>query len=381
MQGSSGVSLYVRRKAGAGQSIRWCIRAYLPALLIVFITLALSFALVFVSSISDATRETLRYLGSGDVATYEYIPSTLLPADAAVYETHTSGGVAYSADNTALLSVREVGEDYFFSERRERMKLELIDNDTTLRGIIISKESASKLNVSLGDRIALLMYETERERARPFYLVVEGIYSSGYSEFDSLQAYTFDTLVGGSAIYEIFTSEDADALSAELRSQGYSAESYRTMYAGIWSNIDLSVSLLNIIVIFVAVLAGFFAVSISQVYIERDARDIASLLLVGFSRESVVSIYRRITLVSVALSALIGMVLGVALSFAAAPILSSLDTVKYPALGNYVLSFTVHIPFLMLLVLYAALSAASYISLKITLSRYVFSSLKEALVS
>lgn len=376
-----GVSLYVRRKAGAGQSASWCLRSYLPAMLIFFITLALAFALVFVYSVSDATEDVLRYLGSGDVTAYTRIPSAELPPDARVYTVSTSGGVAYSADGTALLSIKSVEPDYFFDERRERMDLELVENTTTLGGVIISRQIASELGVSLADRIAVMMYEEEYSRARPFYLFVEGIYSSGYAEFDSIQAYTTSALSSAGESYEIFSSADSEELALELRSKGYSVRSSRELYSSIWGNIELSVSLLSVIVVFVAVLAGFFAISISAVYIERDSRDIASLMLVGFSRSSIVSCYRRITIAAVAISAALGMIAGVLLSYLTAPILSSLDTVKYPALGNYVLSFSVHVPSAMLLCLYAALILASYISLKITLSRYIFSSLKEALVS
>lgn len=376
-----GISLYVRRKSGLGQSLHWCLRSYLPSLLIFFITLALAFALVFVYSVSDATEEVLRYLGSGDVAVYEEVPQSYLPSDAKLYKVASSGGVAYSADNTALLGIRSVSSDYFFEERRERMKLELADNTTTLGGIIISRETADELGVTLLDRIAVMMYEEENGRARPYYLLVEGLYSSGYSEFDSVQAYTTSALSSSSVSYEIFTEADASELALKLRSAGYAAQSSRELYSSIWSNIELSVSLLSVIVIFVAVLAGFFAISISAVYIERDSRDIASLMLVGFSKSDIVCCYRRITITAVAVSALLGMAAGVLLSYGTAPLLSSLDTVKYPALGNYVLSFSVHVPLVMLICLYLSLLLASYISLKVTLSRYVFSSLKEALVS
>lgn len=378
---NQGVSLYVGRKAGAGQSLGWCLRSYLPALLIFFITLCLAFALVFVYSVSAATEDVLRYLGSGDVTVYGEVPAGYLPPDAEVYAVSTSGGVAYSADGTALLGIKSVSPDYFFEERRDRMDLELAENTTTLDGIIISRKTASELGVSLSDRIAVMMYEEENDRARPFYLLVEGLYSSGYDEFDSVQAYTTAGLSSAEESYEIFTSADADKLAEELRSAGYAARSSRELYSSIWSNIELSVSLLSIIVIFVAVLAGFFAISISAVYIERDRRDIASLMLIGFSRSDVVRCYRRITIAAVAVSAFLGMLLGVILSYFTAPILSSLDTVKYPALGNYVLSFSVHVPVLMLLCLYLSLVLASYISLRMTLSRYIFSSLKEALVS
>ena len=377
---NSGGVLYLKRKAGVSQKGSYILRSYLPALLILFISAALAFALVFVSSVSNATLDILRLLGSGDLVSYEKIDESLLPASAKVFETSTSGAVAYAEAGTALLSVKEVSEEYFFKERSERMKLETAPNTTTLRSLILSAECANKLGVSLGDRVALLMYEPSLNRARPFYMFISGIYSSGYSEFDSVVAYSTSKLSDSALIYEIYT-DNSEEVKTLLEANGYTVKSAKELYSAIWSNVNLSVSLLTIIVIFIALLAGFFAISISQYYIDRDSRDIASLSLIGFSKKSVIAIYRKLTLITVATSAFIGMVIGVLLSFLIAPILSSLDVLKYPALGNYVLSFSVTIPYLTLVLLFLALLLSAYLSLRFTLSRYVFVSLKEALVN
>ena len=110
---NSGGVLYLKRKAGVSQKGSYILRSYLPALLILFISAALAFALVFVSSVSNATLDILRLLGSGDLVSYEKIDESLLPASAKVFETSTSGAVAYAEEGTALLSVKEVSEEYF----------------------------------------------------------------------------------------------------------------------------------------------------------------------------------------------------------------------------------------------------------------------------
>ena len=45
------------------------------------------------------------------------------------------------------------------------------------------------------------------------------------------------------------------------------------------------------IVVLVGILAGFFAISISSEYIERDRRDIAGILLLGIKRDDVVKTF------------------------------------------------------------------------------------------
>lgn len=375
------LKLYVRRKIGAGQRAGWIIRSYLPSLLILFITMALVFALIFVSSISAATDEALQLLGYGSVLVQSEVEPSLLPSDAEVFTSRSASALASSEEDVALLSLKGVDEGYFTEEKSRFLRLSLIENDTTLKSIILSSLTASSLGVAPGDRLTLLIYDEELGRARPVYLFVSGTYSSGYAEFDSALAYTDSSVTSGPVVYEILTKSDPDALASELRSAGYNARSYREIYPALWQNINLSVALLDVIVVFVALLAGFFAISISAEYIDRDSRDIASMMISGCSSADIVTCYRRITLYVTLISSLIGALLGIVLSYVVMPIISSLDPSRYPALQNYVLSFKVTLPLPLIILLLAALLLSAYVSLRISLRRYVSASLSRALVS
>ncbi len=375
------IRLYSKRKAGRGQSFTWLMKSYLPSLLIFFITLTLSFALIFVSSMSKAIDRTLQLLGSGTAVSYSPVELSQLPPASSVSKVETTGALAYSQSQNTLVNVKGVESAYFTSEKEDILKMRRCENDTSLRGVILSELIASKLEVTLGDRIAMLLYDKSLDRTRPVYLFIEGIYSSGYNEFDEALVFTDIEVVDGITSYEILSSLPEEELLAALADEGISAISYKDLYHSIYENIRLSVSLLDLIVVFVALLAGFFALSVSIEYVQRDKKDIAGMLLIGFSREDVVKSYIRITMSAVVTSVILALLGGIGLSYLIQPVLSSLDVVAFPALQNYVISFEVSIPFGMLILLLSATCLTSYISLHLSLRKYVFSSLKEALVS
>ena len=67
------LSLYVKRKSGKGQSIRWKIRTALSTLLLLAVTALLSFAVVFIFSMAYGLDNVLQLLGSGTLVSYDEI--------------------------------------------------------------------------------------------------------------------------------------------------------------------------------------------------------------------------------------------------------------------------------------------------------------------
>ena len=133
------------------------------------------------------------------------------------------------------------------------------------------------------------------------------------------------------------------------------------------------------IVVLVGILAGFFAISISSEYIERDRRDIAGILLLGIKRDDVVKAYKSITIKVVIVALILGCVLGILSSYLIMPFISNLDTSKYPFLLNYVISFDVVVPIKTILLLCIALVLSSLASLKLSLKKMIFSDIKAAI--
>ena len=368
--------LYVERKIGKGQKISWCLKSYLSCLLVLLVSASLAFTLCFVSSMTKAIDSTLQSLGSGSIAVYDTLPDVEI--EGSVKKTERAGGLLYSKDKSQIVYIKGTEEDYFTPDISSFIKLESVENDTGLKGIRISRIMASRLGAHLGDKLTIMLYDTALGRVRPVLVFLEGTYSSGYNEFDSNLAYTSIDVTDGQIVYEI-RCEDVDKTLSKLLSEGADAVSYKSLYRSIYNNLATSKDLLLVITILVAFLAGFFSISVSYEYIERDRRDIGGLLMLGFEKRSIIASYRYITLISVGISALVGEVVGILLSFLVSPILSSLDITRYPVLQNYVLSFEIVIPFKTLSLLFIALILSSYLSLRFALTRRVFSSLSSAL--
>ncbi len=369
---------YVKRKVGQGQRPAWIIKSYLPSLLIVFIMVVLVFALIFVSSMSKAIEDTLVYLGCGNLLSNSYIDSSSLNSDERAFSVTNASAIVASQDSTALVQVKGVTEDYYFDKKVEVLNLTTVDNPTTLNSVYLSKTIASSLNVTLGDRVSVLIFDEEEERARPVFCFVGGLYHSGYGEFDSHLIFAPFDMVDGVITYELYTPR-SDELRGILEQNGITVSSYKEVYAAIYENIIRSVSLLDMIVVLVGILAGFFAISISSEYIERDRRDIAGILLLGIKRDDVVKAYKSITIKVVIVALILGCVLGILSSYLIMPFISNLDTSKYPFLLNYVISFEVLVPIKTILLLCIALVLSSLASLKLSLKKMIFSDIKAAI--
>lgn len=375
------LSLYVKRKSGKGQKASWKIRALLSTLLLLAVTMVLSFAIVFISSMACALDDVLQLLGSGSLVCYDEPDNDDLLQGVFVNEVRTAQALCCSLDENALVTVKGVGEDYFFKERAESLNLSFHDNPTTLEGIIISRILADRLSVGEGDRVALMIYDSTAGRMRPVYMYIEGTYSTGYSEFDSSLVFTSEDIAGSERMWEIYTQGDVSELENELVSRGYNVVSYQKLYRSIYSNINNSVDILNAIVTLIAFLAGFFSISVSAEYIERDKRDIALMMLGGCSSQDMASCYMRITIRRVAYALVSGLLLGTGAAAVFIPFLSTVDVSKYPFMQSYVTSFSIHIPFGMLCTLIVALFSSSFISLLVSLRKGTGASIRGALVS
>ena len=375
------LSLYVRRKSGRGQSFAWKARGLLSVLLIVLIMTALSFSMVFIRSMADGLETVLQLLGGGSVTCLSEPPSTLLDESAIVNRVSTSPALAYSATETALVSVRGVDDGYFFPERAEALDLEKVENTTSLHGIVLSTLLAHELGVEPGGRLALMLFDSALGRVRPVYLFVEGTYNTGYGEFDSALVFTDSGLVSGNVSWEIVTDADATALAGRLKAEGIAAMDYRQMNSSIWNNIQISVASLSVIVALIAFLAGFFSISLAAEYIERDRRDIAFMLLMGTAEREMEKCYLEITVRRTAMAALLGTVLGTVLAAVAVPLLSAIDTFNLPALQSYVTNFSLAIPWPMLATMLLCLLASAALSLHFSLRHALSSSLRQVLLS
>jgi ABC-type transport system, involved in lipoprotein release, permease component len=367
MMKNGAMKFYIKRKLGSGQKAGYVLSAYLPSLLVFIVFALLVFITVFVNSMGLRTEEIIECLGSSSILTYERPEADLLPSGTEVFDVRLSQGLAYGEDETLLLEVKGVEAEYFTGRRAPYMNLEGTLEEG--RSIVLSSYEAGKLNVEIGDKVVVALYESAKGRVRPVYCTVSGLFETGYGEFDSSVSYVPLSLLEEGECHELLLPEgsDAEKVALSLEEAGFYARDYKTLYASLLDNVLLSVRLISLIVFLLSVAAGFFALNIAAEYTSRDANEIRTLYILGYTRREVMKTYRNLSLFVTMISALAGGVLGLLFSFGAVGILSSLSPAKYPVLLNYATNLSLHIPVLRLLALYFSLFAVSLFSLSVSL--------------
>ncbi len=367
---NDGERLYLGRKCGKGMSPGYVARHYFPSLIVFLIVLTLTFVMVFISSMTGAIDRMIVLLGCGSIET-ETIVDVSSYDGAVIDEVKTGDGILYAESGKSLVHLKGVDiAQYFSGERKDGMKLVLSD-ESYKNEIIISSSLASILELETGDQMTLLLYETDKGRARPVLMTVKGIYSSGYAQLDRYLGFVDISLLDSTSSYEILLKkgDDVNALVKSLNADGINAVSYKEKYSSLCTNVDQSIMILYVILIFVALLAAFFSADIAHIYTSRDRKDIASLRLMGISEKRIRVIYRKMTLSSVFISSLLGICGGLLLSLFS-PSMISFVALKEPQLiENYITSFTLSIPFSSIIMMLIAMLLCSSLTLRIELRR------------
>ncbi len=367
---NDGERLYLGRKCGKGMSPGYVARHYFPSLIVFLIVLTLTFVMVFISSMTGAIDRMIVLLGCGSIET-ETIVDVSSYDGAVIDEVKTGDGILYAESGKSLVHLKGVDiAQYFSGERKEGMKLVLSD-ESYKNEIIISSSLASILELETGDQMTLLLYETDKGRARPVLMTVKGIYSSGYAQLDRYLGFVDISLLDSTSSYEILLKkgDDVNALVKSLNADGINAVSYKEKYSSLCTNVDQSIMILYVILIFVALLAAFFSADIAHIYTSRDRKDIASLRLMGISEKRIRVIYRKMTLSSVFISSLLGICGGLLLSLFS-PSMISFVALKEPQLiENYITSFTLSIPSSSIIMMLIAMLLCSSLTLRIELRR------------
>ena len=349
---------------------RYIFSHYAPSLIVFLIVMTLVFVMVFISSMTGAIERMIVLLGCGSFTTEEYIDVSEYDG-ARIDEVKDGDGILYSSGGKSLVHLKGVDlEEYFSGERGEGMKLEKTDEEYR-NEIIVSSTLASALSLSIGDRLTLLLYEKDEGRARPVLMTVKGIYSSGYAQLDKYLAFVDISLTGSDSVYEILLERNTDVESVveSLWKEGIWAQSYREKYSSLCTNVDQSIMILYVILIFVALLAAFFSADIAHVYTSRDRRDIASLRLMGMRESEVRRIYRRMTLVSVSVSSLLGTGCGILLSLFSPSLISFVAKKEPEIVEYYISSFTLSVPVSSIVLMLLLMILCSSLTLRIELYR------------
>ena len=365
---SDGERLYIGRKRGRGMGVKWTLSSLLPALLIFLITAVLVFAMVFISSMTTAIDRMIVMLGSSSIVTGEEVDVSSW-SGASINKTREGEGVVFTEEGKSIIRLKGVNESYLQGEREEALKI-VRSGEEVKNAIIVSTTLARKLNLELGSSMTMMLYEKEKNRTRPILMTVTGIFDSGYAQLDRYLAYVDFSLLDGEEEWEILLDQkdDLEKRCQELEELGISYKTYREKYSALYLNVRQSVSILYLILAFVALLAAFFSTDIVSVYLSRDRQDIAALRLLGMEEKRIRRIYLSLSLFAVAVSALGGTVLGLLLGLLSPSLIRIVASSNPGLVEYYISSFSVTVPTMELLLMVLAMVVLSAITLFISLS-------------
>ena len=365
---SDGERLYIGRKRGRGMGFKWTLSSLLPALLIFLITAVLVFAMVFISSMTTAIDRMIIMLGSSSIVTGEEVDVSSW-SGASINKTREGEGVVFTEEGKSIIRLKGVNESYLQGEREEALKI-VRSGEEVKNAIIVSTTLARKLNLELGSSMTMMLYEKEKNRTRPILMTVTGIFDSGYAQLDRYLAYVDFSLLDGEEEWEILLDQkdDLEKRCQELEELGIPYKTYREKYSALYLNVRQSVSILYLILAFVALLAAFFSTDIVSVYLSRDRQDIAALRLLGMEEKRIRRIYLSLSLFAVAVSALGGTVLGLLLGLLSPSLIRIVASSNPGLVEYYISSFSVTVPTMELLLMVLAMVVLSAITLFISLS-------------
>lgn len=365
---SDGERLYIGRKRGRGMGVKWTLSSLLPALLIFLITAVLVFAMVFISSMTTAIDRMIIMLGSSSIVTGEEVDVSSW-SGASINKTREGEGVVFTEEGKSIIRLKGVNESYLQGEREEALKI-VRSGEEVKNAIIVSTTLARKLNLELGSSMTMMLYEKEKNRTRPILMTVTGIFDSGYAQLDRYLAYVDFSLLDGEEEWEILLDQkdDLEKRCQELDELGIPYKTYREKYSALYLNVRQSVSILYLILAFVALLAAFFSTDIVSVYLSRDRQDIAALRLLGMEEKRIRRIYLSLSLFAVAVSALGGTVLGLLLGLLSPSLIRIVASSNPGLVEYYISSFSVTVPTMELLLMVLAMVVLSAITLFISLS-------------
>lgn len=357
--------------------------------LIAFVMAPLVCALIFSESMIAGITNKYIYLSDGHLQIQGVAYDGLVTDDAMVLHADSvvSGyALVYSSSSTSSLLVKGVSSDYFNESRLSQVSFETTDLEpSNLKGIALSRATASKLGVSIGDRVALMIVPDDASRSpRPVLVRVEAIFHSGYDQLDSMLSFVDKEYArtlftsSSSASVEVLVDdiyiERLDDMIADLvlKNEGLSLREISTWNehnVSVYNNFVTSKQMILIILLIVIVVAAFYTSSVAQQMIQDDMKPISIAKLIGMSDSQVrLSAFISVSSVTVA-GIVLGIGLGIGIGYGLGPVLSALSNKGLQSLSFYLLDFVVDIPWKSVLLISVCLMVLSAASVWIALGK------------
>lgn len=313
-----------------------------------------SFGLVFVHSMVEGIRERYVLLGEGDVTIEgEYTEGEVVIAAQALL---------YGKTDVRPLMIKGVRDSYLSGERGKAL-VRFRGEGRSAHGIILSEQTAKDCGLGIGDKV--LAAFSLSGSLRPLLCTVDGLYASGYREMDEHLAFMqFDTLVpyGFLVQTELIGKEPVDQILNRIREQGYNARPWWEREDAVAENLVTSERVVTMMFIVVVLLCAYFVGEFASTLLWDHRADIALLHLMGAGK----SVLKSACLTAIALVALLAIVLGMALgilvSYLLVPLLPLLADKNIPSLSYYLLQFRIEVPMARLLEIMFLLLGASMLS-------------------
>ena len=364
-------------------------------ILIALVMAPLVTALIFSDSMMEGITSKYIYLSDGHVQiNAPYKNSELSDFDASDYpgmiysvDEVTSGyALTYSATDTSSVMIKGVEKDYFNEKRMDQITIgfpsQTEETTSAIRGIGLSRATAKKLQVNIGDRVALMIVPDDPDKVlRPVLMRIDYIFYSGYDQLDELLA--FIDIDYAKTLYSASTSTNLEVLVTpeymeqlesvvtliEENEPNLDVTTWNQHNVSVYENFVTSKQMIFIILLLVVVVAAFYTASVAQQMIQDDITDIAIVKLIGSSdslvkKSAFISVY-TVTVVGM----LIGILLGILIGLNLGPILTWLSNMGIQSLSFYLLDFDITIPWLSILVISACLLLISYLSIQISLMK------------
>ena len=358
-------------------------------ILIALVMAPLVCALIFSDSMMEGITSKYIYLSDGHLQLNYNGRSELQEFDVSEHsemlfsadEVVTGYALMYSATGTSNVMVKGTGEDYFNEKRLEQITFIASESaeKSNLRGIAISRATARKLNVDVGDNVALMIVPDNADKVlRPILCRIDSIFYTGYDQLDSLLCFmdiadarelyseksssSIEVLVNGPYM------EKLDEVVAEIGT-GYGITTWDEHNVSVYENFVTSRQMIFIILLLVVVVAAFYTASVAQQMVQDDMSDIAISKLIGASdalvkKSAFLSVY-AVTVIGMLIGILLGLLIGCNLG----PILTSLSRMGLQSLSFYLLDFDITVPWLSILIISACLLVISYVAIRLSLAR------------
>ncbi|MDZ7641034.1 MAG: lipoprotein-releasing ABC transporter permease subunit [Desulfurivibrio sp.] len=209
-------------------------------------------------------------------------------------------------------------------------------------GVILGRDLAEQLGVTVGERVKLLSASGPLTpmgvMPKIKTCLVVGIFSSGMYEYDSSLAYldltaARDFMDLGTAVHglevRVANINQADRIARQIEQElgaGYQARDWKNMHRNIFSALALEKAALSVIMTLVVVVAAFNIISTLTMVVMEKTRDIAILKAMGATNGDIMRIFVYEGLVI----GLVGTTLGVALGLGLGEILSRYHFIELP---------------------------------------------------